>query len=95
MYVKNTASQNLPFCLVKASDGTALTGATVGKYRSIDGGGQAAVTGTITELANGQYNLALSQADTNGDTVGFLFTATSAIPVHITISFMPAANLPA
>lgn len=95
MYVKNTASQNLPFVLIKAADGTALTGATVTAKRCIDGGAQGDCTGTVSEKAGGQYNLALSQADTNGDTVGYLFTATSAIPVHITISFMTAANLPA
>lgn len=85
MYRKNVASQNLPFVLIKASDGTALTGATVTARRSIDGGAQASATGTVSELANGQYNLALSQADTNGNQIGILLTATGAIPVHFSL----------
>jgi hypothetical protein len=85
MYRKNVASQNLGFGLVNATTGAALTGATVSAYRSIDGGAQAAVTGTVSELANGQYNLALSQADTNGNNISFLFTATNAIPLTLDI----------
>jgi hypothetical protein len=85
MFRKNVASQNIPFLLIKAADGTALTGATVTAYRCIDGAAQAAVTGSVTEKANGQYLFAPSQADMNGNNIGFLFTATSAIPVHITI----------
>lgn len=86
MYRKNTSSQHLTFALVNASTGAALTGATVTGRCSIDGGSQATVTGTISELGNGQYNLALSQADTNGNAIGFLFTATNAIPVNIQIT---------
>lgn len=85
MLRKNVAGQFLYIVAVKASDGTALTGATISGYRSIDGAAQAAITGTITELANGQYKVALSQADTNGNNIGFLFTATSMIPVGYTV----------
>lgn len=95
MYVKNTASQHLPFCLVNASTGAALTGATVTAKRCLDGAAQASCTGTVSETAGGQYDMAFSQADTNADTGGYLFTATSAIPVQITIAFFAAANLPA
>jgi hypothetical protein len=84
-YRKNVASQNLPFCLVNASTGAALTGATVTARRSIDGGAQANATGSVSELANGQYNLALSQADTNGNQIGILLTATGAIPAHFVL----------
>jgi hypothetical protein len=85
MFRKNTGSQYLYFALIKASDGTALTGATVTGKRSIDGAAQASVTGTITEDAGGQYHLALSAGDTNGNNIGYLFTATSAVPVNISI----------
>ena len=85
MYRKNVAGQNLPFALVNAATGAALTGATVTARRSIDGGAQASATGTVSELANGQYNLALSQADTNGNHIGILLTATNAIPAHFTL----------
>lgn len=90
MYRKNVASQNLPFALINAATGAAMTGATVSGFRSIDGGAQAGVTGTLSEKANGQYNLALSQADTNGNHIGYLFTATGAIPAHITVALTAA-----
>lgn len=82
---KNTAGQNLTFCLVNASTGAALTGATVTAKRSVDGAAQASATGSVTELGNGQYNFAASQADTNGDLIGYLFTASSAIPVNVQV----------
>jgi len=93
MYVKNLASQFLGFCLVNASDGSALTGATVTAVRSIDGGAQAAATGTVSELGGGQYVLALSQADTNGNDISFMFTATNAVPVEKTIVTTNSGNL--
>lgn len=85
MYRKNTSGQTLYFALIKASDGTALTGATVTAKRSIDGAAQASCTGTVSEDAGGQYHIALSQADTNGNNIGYLFTATSAVPVNISV----------
>lgn len=82
MYRKNTAGQHLGFGLVNATTGAALTGATVTVYRVIDNGTQATATGTVSEKGNGQYNFALSQADTNGDYISLTFTATNAIPVE-------------
>lgn len=78
---KNIASQNITFGLVNSSSGAALTGATVTVYVTKDNGAQATGTGTVTEKGNGQYNYAPVQAETNAADVGFLFTATSAIPV--------------
>lgn len=85
MLRKNTAGQNLTFCLVNSSTGTAVTGASVTARRSIDGAAQAAAGGSVSELGNGQYNFAPSAADTNGDLIGYLFTATSAIPVNLAV----------
>lgn len=83
MFRKNVASQKLSFGLVNASTGAALTGATVTARVSIDGAAQASAGGSVTELGNGAYLFSPSQADTNGNSIGFLFTATSAIPVNI------------
>jgi hypothetical protein len=85
MFRKNTIHQYIYFALVNATTGAALTGATVAGKRGIDGAAQASVTGTISEDAGGQYHLDTSAADTNGNNIGFLFTATGAIPVSITI----------
>jgi hypothetical protein len=81
MLRRNVAGQRVFFGLVNAATGAALTGATPAGLRGLDGGGQAAVTGTFTELGSGQYRFDPSQADTDGDFVGYLFTAASAIPV--------------
>lgn len=84
MLKKNTASQNVYFCLVNASTGGALTGATVSVRRCLDGT-FAAAGGTVTEDTGGLYKFAPSQADTNADLLCYYFTATSAIPVCLTI----------
>ena len=87
-YKKNTIHQYIYFTMVKASDGTAITGGSPAGQRSIDGGAHAAVTGTISEIASagGLYVLDTSAADTNGTNIGFLFTASTAIPVCVNIA---------
>lgn len=90
MYRKNVAGQFIYFLLLNSA-GAAVTGATVTARRGIDGTAQAACTGTVTDMGNGQYRMNLSQADTNGDNIGYLFTATGAIPVHFSC-VMTAAN---
>lgn len=90
MYRKNVAGQYIYFLLLDSA-GAVVTGATVTARRGIDGAAQAACTGTITDMGNGQYRMNLSQADTNGDNIGYLFTATGAIPVHFAC-VMTAAN---
>ena len=87
MYRKNTAGQYITFVAINATTGAAMTGLTIGsftKYRSIDGSG-GSMTGTISETANGQYSIALSQADTNGNNIGYNITYTGMIPVNINI----------
>ena len=86
MIKKNVASQFLYFVLIKTADGTVLTGASPAGLKSGDGAAQGAVTGTFTDQGSGQYEFAMSQADTNYDEVGFLFTAATAIAVNITIT---------
>lgn len=86
MILKNGAGQFIYFVLVKASDGTALTGASPNGVKSGDGAAQGAITGFFTEQGSGQYEFAPSQADVNYDEVGFLFTAATAVPVSITIT---------
>lgn len=85
MLRKNVAGQFIYFAGINASTGAALTGATFSYRRSIDGT-FAAGGGTITEDTGlGFYKCALSQADTNGNDLGFFFTATNAIPVCINV----------
>lgn len=86
---RNAANQNVTFCLVNATTGAALTGATVGVHFTLDNAAQASGGGTVTERGNGQYNYSPAQGETNGVDVGFLFTATSAIPVNVDFHIDP------
>lgn len=85
MLRKNVAGQFLHFTGIVASTGAVLTGATFTYRRCIDGT-FAAGGGTITEdTGTGFYKVALAQADTNGNDLGFFFTATTAVPVAINV----------
>jgi hypothetical protein len=84
-FVKNTAVTGFNFLLIKATDGTALTAATVTCKVSKDGGAQATSVHSATELAGGEYTINFDADEFNATTVGLLFTATGAIPVHFTI----------
>ncbi len=86
MLKKNTAGQFIYFVLVSATDGSAVTGASPSGYQAIDGAAQGAIGGAITENALGQYEVALSQGDTNGDEIGYLFTNAGSVPVSITVT---------
>ena len=93
---KNVASQVITFCLVNATTGAALTGATVTTKVALDGT-QSASAGTLTELGSGQYKYVPTAGETNGASVGFLFTATNAVPVNLhvfTTSNDPATVIP-
>lgn len=80
---KNVANQNITFCLINATTGAGLPGATVSSFVTKDAGAQASGGGTVTNQGNGQYNYAATQAETNATDVGFFFTATGAIPVNV------------
>lgn len=84
MLRKNVASQFVYFAGVNATTGAALTGATFSGRRCLDGT-FAAIGATITEDTGlGFYKVALTQADTNGNDIGYFFTATNAVPVGLT-----------
>lgn len=86
MPIPKNVAQDVPFALVSSDDGTALTGASVTVYRSLDGAAQASGSGTVTELGSGQYLFEGLAADFNADyTIGLLFTASGAIPIHVVL----------
>ena len=73
---KNVAFSDFEFPMRLSSDHyTAATGKTVTGERSIDGGAFAAVTGTISEVGDGVYQFDAAQADTNGDSITWKFSA--------------------
>lgn len=84
MLRKNVAGQFLTIAAVNATTGAALSGATISMRRCLDGT-FAAGGATITEDTGlGFYKAALAQADTNGNNVGYFFTATNMVPVNLT-----------
>lgn len=89
--IKNTADQTVHFVLVSSTDGSALTSATVTVYVTLDAGTQTTGTGTVQEEGNGQYSYAPTQAETNGDSVGFLFTAAGGIAASLQVYTVSAA----
>lgn len=80
MQITSGATPRIPILLVSSTDHkTAVTGATVTVQISKNGGAFATASGSVTEVANGWYYVALTATETN--TAGFLAvraTATSA-----------------
>ena len=85
MFKKNTAVTGLSFGLLSATDGSDITTGTVNAYVTLDGGTQGSITDTPVHKGNGQWSVDLTAAEMNGDTVGLVFTHTSAATVHMTI----------
>lgn len=79
---KNVASQNLTFQINSATTGAGITASVSGNV-VIDGGSQSAAAGTLTHKGGGQWNYAPTQAETNGTSIGFQFTATGAVSVNL------------
>ncbi len=85
MYRKNVSGQFVCFQMLLTASGAVATGLSPAVRRCIDGT-FAAGGGTSTEdTGTGSYKYAMSQADTNGNNVSFIFTATGAMPVCINI----------
>lgn len=85
MFRKNTSGQFIHVQGVDSSTGGIKSGVTWTVRRCIDGT-FAAATGTVTEDGTtGWYKFAMSQADTNGNNIGFNFTGTGAVPQTVNI----------
>lgn len=85
MFRKNVAGQVIHFQGVDSATGGIKSGVTWTVRRCIDGT-FAAGGGTVTEDGTtGWYKYAMSQADTNGNNIGFNFTGTGAIPQTVNI----------
>ncbi len=85
MFRKNVAGQFIHLQGVDATTGGIKSGVTWTVRRCIDGT-FAAGGGTVTEDGTtGWYKYAMSQADTNGNNIGFSFTGTGAVPQTVNI----------
>lgn len=76
---KNVAGQVTGVQLINSADGTAFTG-TATVLITIDGGTQSASGGTgPTHEGNGYHTYLPTQAETNGDQIGFTYTGSGAV----------------
>ena len=93
---KNTAGQCIKFLLLDTAGAPVTTGTTA-VYVAIDAGTQSTGTGTAVHLGNGQWRYPPSQAETNGDCIGYLATNTGAVSTHLLVytdaHFDPAVDL--
>ncbi len=67
------------------TSGNPATGLTVTSQRAVNGVLLEATENSVTEISDGLYRIVLSANDTNGDTVAYLFTATGARPLPVTM----------
>lgn len=84
---KNVAVPKFQFYM-ELTTGGAATGKTVTVQVAKDGGAFNTVSDTVTEMANGWYEVDLSATEMNADTVSFKATATDCVQRNIT--FLPA-----
>lgn len=85
---KNTAFSGFSLVMFNTS-GVAATGKTVSGSVSIDGGAFGALTNSVSEIGSGAYKVNLAAADTNGNDLLFLFTATDCKPLFLKVITQP------
>lgn len=88
-YFRKDTAYDIPFLLLNVNTNLGLTGASPSGIRCLDGGAQEPVDGTFIELGNGQYVFQATAADFNADDIiGFLITASGAVPIHMVIDLL-------
>lgn len=80
---KNVAGQYIGAQLTNKTDGSPVTGGTTTVSIVGNGGSSAAGAGTVTYKANGYWQYAPTQAETNYDHVAFTFTNSAAITTTV------------
>lgn len=85
---KNIAGQHVTFGMFTTA-GVADASAGVTVKVSKDGGAQTSAGGAITNLGHGQYDYALTQSESNGVNVNFLFAASGDVPQNLSIFTIP------
>ena len=85
---KNTAFSGFSLVMFNTS-GVAATGKTVSGSVSIDGGTFGTLTNSVSEIGSGAYKVNLAAADTNGNDLLFLFTATDCKPLFLKVITQP------
>lgn len=82
--IKKNSASRLTFTMTDSTTHNPKTGLTVAGQVSIDGGAFSNLTNTpASEIASGDYTIALAAADTNGNTLMFRFTAAASDDLNI------------
>ena len=87
---KNTTGQYVAFQAISKTDGSDVITGTPVVYYTIDGGTQAQTTATAVHEGNGQWSVALSQSETNGDHIVFSFVLTGAVTQTVNVYTLDA-----
>jgi len=86
----NTANGFSVFLVQSSDNKSPYTGGSVTAVRSIAGGSQVAVSGSITQVGStNEYYFSGAAADFNGTTISYVFSATGANTAYITINTQP------
>jgi hypothetical protein len=85
---KNTAFNGFSFAMFD-SDGVPATGKTVTSTVAIDGASFVSLTNSPSEIGSGAYKVDLTQADTNGNDLLFLFTASGCKSLFLKVVTQP------
>jgi hypothetical protein len=87
--IKNTANQSISAVLINLTTGAPVAVGVTTVYVTIDGGVQALGVGTIENEGIGQWTYKPTQAETNGDSLAFLFVNALAISVNLQVYTEP------
>ena len=82
---KNISGQIVAFQAINSTDGSDVTTGSPVVYYTIDGGTQAQTTASAVHEGHGQWTVALTQAETNGDHIAFSFVLSGAISQTINV----------
>lgn len=86
MFKKNQSLNAFPFAMFSNADGiTPVAGLTITSMVSIDGAAFVPTANTPVSLSNGIYNIDLAAADTNGNTLMFMFSAAGATTAFLSV----------
>jgi hypothetical protein len=85
---RNVSGQFVYFTLTSVFSGNVQAGvaAAVSGRKALDGAAQALLSGSISEVGGGQYRANLFDFDTDGNCIGFLFTASGCSPVNFSVT---------
>lgn len=86
---KGVALTKFQFEMTDSTNDNPATGLTVSGFVSKDGGSYSSLTDSVTEVANGMYEVDVSSTEMNANNVSLRFTATGANDLNITFRTDP------